>query len=255
MCLIIFAHEPNARYRLILAANRDEFYDRPTAAAGFWEDAPEVLAGRDLRRGGTWMGVTRTGRFAAVTNFRDPDDQRERPKSRGHLVSSFLKTRETPSTYIEGLRADDYDGFNLLTGEVGEMWWYSNRNGAAQRLSPGVYGLSNHLLDTPWPKVERGKHALRGLLEDRGEIKPEEIFTLLADEAPAKDRDLPDTGVGVELERLLSAPFIRARGYGTRSSTVLLVERTGDVTFVERRFQPDAGDVPTETSHRFRLDP
>lgn len=252
MCLIIFAHEPNLRRRLVIAANRDEFYGRPTAPASFWGDAPELLAGRDLRRGGTWMGVTKSGRIAAVTNFRDPEDTKKRPKSRGFLVIDFLKSVTPPSEYVEGLRGDDYDGFNLLAGDGEELWWYSNRGESPRRLSPGVYGLSNHLLDTPWPKVERGKARLRELLADGAEISPEEILPMLADTSPADDRNLPDTGVGKETERMLSAPFIRMKEYGTRSSTVLLVENSGDATFVERRFRP--GDESHDDSRfEFRI--
>lgn len=262
MCLILIAHEPNARYRLVLAANRDEFYERPTAPAAFWDDAPDVLAGRDLRRGGTWMGVTIGGKVAAVTNFRGPEgrERREKAPSRGHLVSAFVQSDESPARYLEGLRrhARNYDGFNLLVGDAEGLWWYSNRGEEPRELSPGVYGLSNHLLDTPWPKVERGKRALVQLLAGQEEVSPERIFPILADRTPGADRELPDTGVGLELERLLSAPFIRARDYGTRSSTVLLVERTGNATFVERRFRPDSeagGEGWDEIRHRFPIEP
>lgn len=256
MCLILLAHEPNPGYRLVLAANRDEFYERPTAPAAFWDDAPDVLAGRDLRSGGTWMGVTRGGRVAAVTNFRGPGERREGAPSRGHLVSAFLENSESPAGYLETLRhhARNYDGFNLLVGDTEGLWWYSNRGEEPRELVPGVYGLSNHLLDTPWPKVERGKRALRRLLAGREEVAPERVFPILADRTPATDRELPDTGLGTELERLLSAPFIRAQEYGTRSSTVLLVERTGNVTFVERRFRPDSEDWD-ETRYRFPTEP
>lgn len=255
MCLILFANEPNSRYRLVLAANRDEFYSRPTAPAAFWQEAPDVLAGKDLRSGGSWMGVTRSGKVAAVTNFRGPGKGGEDAPSRGKLVSEFLMSGESPEVFIDKLRprAQTYNGFNLLLGSAEGLWWYSNRYDAPPyMIKPGIHGLSNHLLDSSWPKVERGKRALEHLVVDEKWITPEEIFSILEDRSPATDAELPDTGVGLELERMLSAPFIRAREYGTRSSTVVLIERTGNLTFIERSFSPtDASQK--ETRYEFRI--
>lgn len=246
MCLIIFAWQAHPRYRLVLAANRDEFRDRPAARADFWPETPGLLAGRDLKGGGTWLGVTREGRLAAVTNYRDPRSYREGAPSRGHLVTEFLRGDLSPATFLDGLRhgGEGYNGFNLLAGDREELWYYSNRGGAPAEVAPGIHGLSNHLLDTPWPKVERGREALARLLAGGREPATEELFALLADRAQAPDQFLPDTGVGIERERLLSPLFIDAPGYGTRSSTLLLVGHDGAVTFIERSF--DSPGIPRE---------
>lgn len=253
MCLILFAYEVHPAYRLILAANRDEFYERPTAAAGFWPDAPEVLAGRDLLHGGTWLGVTRGGRFAAVTNYRDPAARLDGARSRGRLVADFLDGRESAAAYTRRLaaRADDYNGFNLLAGDARELYYFSNRGGPSARLAPGVYGLSNALLDTPWPKVLRGKRALAELTEAGDALAPETVVEILLDRVRAADRELPDTGVGVEVERVLSPLFIVSPGYGTRCSTVVLAQRDGNLTFVERSF--GAGALTGEVRHEFNV--
>jgi uncharacterized protein with NRDE domain len=254
MCLILFALDAHPEYPLVVAANRDEFYARPTAPAAWWPDAPGALAGRDLRSGGTWMGVTRGGRFAAVTNVRDPLPVSPDAPSRGHLVGEFLRRDDAPEAYLRALepRAAEYPGFNLLVGEGGRLWYFGNRAGEPPReLEAGVYGLSNALLDTPWPKTERGKAGLRAALAGSGPPDPEALFRLLWDAEPAPDPLLPDTGVGIELERMLSSPFIRSAEYGTRASTVLLVDRSGVVTFVERGVV--AGEPGwTESAHTFR---
>jgi len=240
MCLLLIAIESHPRYRAIFAANRDEFYNRPTAQAAFWEDAPQVLAGRDLLAGGTWMGMTRSGRFAAVTNYRDPSTHRPDALSRGHLVSDYLRGEETPLGYIKRLaeRRHQYNGFNLVLGDRETFLWCSNRAPGERGLGPGVYGLSNHLLDTPWPKTEKGKAGLKGLIDEKVEPDPESLFSLLSDRREADEEALPDTGVGLPLERVLSPIFITSPGYGTRSSTILLVDRENRVTFLERTFHP-----------------
>jgi uncharacterized protein with NRDE domain len=256
VCLILFANEANSRYQLVLAANRDEFYSRPTAPAAFWEEVPNVLAGRDLKSSGSWMGVTRGGKIAAVTNFRGSGKVWEDAPSRGNLVSDFLMSGESPDVFIDRLRtrARTYNGFNLLLGSAERLWWYSNQyDEQPYRVIPGIHGLSNHLLDTPWAKVKRGKRALAALLVGENEITPEQVFPILEDRSPAADDALPDTGVGLELEKVLSAAFIRTQYYGTRSSTVLLVERTGNLTFVERSFNP-RDESQEETRYEFRID-
>ncbi|HEX8251447.1 MAG TPA: NRDE family protein [Pyrinomonadaceae bacterium] len=240
MCSIFLAYQAHPKYRLILAANRDEFYERPTAAAHFWRDAPEILAGRDLVYRGTWLGVTKNGRFSAVTNYRDPAAPTGN-LSRGNLVGDFLRSAETPKNYLRKIKgnARNYSGFNLLVGEFdSEIGYFSNRGaGGVKILDAGVYGLSNHLLDTPWQKVERGKNALAGLIE-KVDFSVESLFEILVDATPAADADLPDTGIGLERERLLSSIFIETPVYGTRSSTVLLIETSGKVSFSERTYQP-----------------
>ncbi len=226
MCLILIAYRAHPSYELVVAANRDEFHGRPTAPLAFWDDNPQVLAGRDLKEGGAWMGVTRAGRFAALTNYRDPNRVLSDAPSRGHLVSGYLQGTEPARVYLDRLmaRADAYNGFNLLLGDETGLYYYSNRASAVQALTPGLYGLSNHLLDTPWPKLKRGQRALRRVLERGSEPTPDALLRLLTDRTPASDAELPDTGVPLEWERWLSSIFIDAPGYGTRSSTALLVE-------------------------------
>lgn len=240
MCVIFFAYRKHPEIPLILLANRDEFYDRPTAAARFWSDFPEIFAGRDLAGGGTWLGVSKKGRFAAVTNYRDPSAQAG-TNSRGHLVADFLKTDIPAEIYLEEVknRRLEFSGFNLLAGEINpqknELYYFSNRGRRVEKLDAGIYGLSNHLLDTPWRKVVTGKSALAKMLEhDR--IAKEPLFEILADEALADDGELPDTGIGRERERLLSAIFIKTPVYGTRCSTVLTFDREFKFDFDERVF-------------------
>lgn len=240
MCLALFAFNAHPHYRLIFAANRDEFYDRPTAQANFWENDPQILAGKDLKQGGTWLGVTREGRFAAVTNYRDPASNREDAQSRGLLVSQYLRSSDAPSDYLAKLqqRNGEYNGFNLIVGDNDDICYGSNRSREIRRLSAGVYGLSNHLLDTPWPKVERTKAALAGLIDAEEQGLVDGLFAVLANRSRPDDSQLPDTGVGIEWERMLSPAFITSPNYGTRSSTVLLLDRKGGATFIERSFGP-----------------
>jgi uncharacterized protein with NRDE domain len=237
MCLIIVAIDAHPKYKLVIAANRDEFYDRPTAPASFWPDAPQLLAGRDLREGGTWIGVTRAGRIAAVTNYRHPESVKSGSLSRGKLVCNFLLGREHPVEYMEQVSRDAnmYSGFNLLVGQRDEIYWHSNHGKEIRKLSPGIHGLSNHLLDTPWPKVKKGSEALGRILAAKNP-SAEELLQLLTDRTAAPDESLPDTGVGLEVERMLSPVFITSPGYGTRSSTVILMDGSGSITFTERSF-------------------
>lgn len=226
-------------YNLVLAANRDEYFARPTARAAFWEDAPGIVAGRDLERGGTWFGVTREGRFAAVTNFRDATAIKISAPSRGFLVSDFLHSAESPDDYLAKLesRPVNHNGFNLIAGDRGGLFYHSNRDTGIRALTPGVYGLSNHLLDTPWPKVTRGKQAMSEIIRHGDEIVPDSVFNILANTAQADDSDLPQTGISLEYERALSPIFISTPVYGTRSSTLLLIDLENRITFVERTFE------------------
>jgi len=225
------------RYRLVLAANRDEFHARPTRPASFWNENANILGGKDLKAGGTWLGITKTGRLCGITAYRDPRTFRPDAPSRGKLVSAFLDGKSSPGEYMRDLQASafNYNGFNLIAGDNDSLWYFSNRGDEPRELEPGIYGLSNHLLDTPWPKVVKG----RGLLEEamRGdEVSLDEIFSILEDREKPPDNLLPDTGVGMDLERLFSSIFISSPVYGTRSSTVLIVDRRGGVTFVEKEF-------------------
>ncbi len=255
MCLIFLAWRRHPDYRLVVAANRDEFYGRPTAPAAYWPEAPDVLAGRDLEGGGTWLGVTRAGRFAALTNVRRGGSHTPDAPTRGRLVSDFLLSASSPGEYLQSLaeQASDYNGFNLLVGDGENLHWLSNRGGEPSTLAPGIYAVSNDLLDTPWPKVVRGKEGFQKLLQAR-DIDPSAIFDLLMDRKIAADEALPDTGIGLSRERALSPIFIAAGDYGTRSSTVLLIDGTGDVSFHERTHEP--GIAGTETlTYTFPVEP
>jgi uncharacterized protein with NRDE domain len=240
MCVIYVAYRRHPKYRLLLLANRDEFYDRPTAPAGRWKDFPAITAGRDLVAGGTWLGVTDSGRFAAVTNYRDPNSAKG-SVSRGSLVAEFLKSSQPAAEYLTDVAANaqSYSGFNLLAGEVSsakrELYYYSNRGDGVQCLAPGIYGLSNHLLNTPWPKVETGISRFTKLVEN-AETSKTAFFDLLSDKTHAADEVLPDTGVGFEREKLLSPIFIRTEVYGTRCSTVLTIDNDLKVGFEEKVF-------------------
>lgn len=254
MCLIFLAWRVHADYPLVVAANRDEFFARPTAAANFWADAPAVLAGRDLEAGGTWMGITRSGRFAALTNYRDPSQMRSGTPSRGALVSGFLGGQDDPATYLARTAplARQCNGYNLLLGDSQSLWWASNVDGAARELEPGIYGLSNHLLDTPWPKVGAGKTALAAAVDEL----PDEhgLSGLLTDDGIHPDEVLPRTGVALEWERLLSAAFVKSPTYGTRSSTVLTSHRDGWTSFDEQTWLSGAVRGPRHR-YRFRIRP
>lgn len=239
MCLLVFALNAHEEYPFVFAGNRDERHDRPTRDAHWWEDAPQVLGGRDLAAGGAWLGVTRSGRFAVVTNYRDPAVYQPNARSRGELVHRFLREDIAPEHYLEHLRreAAEYNGFNLLFGRLDALWYFSNRGGFAGAVEPGVHGLSNHLLDTPWPKVERSRKRLNRALQ--GEPEPAGLLELLDDTQAAASEDLPDTGIGRDWERQLSPPRIVAPGYGTRASTVIRLHRSGRVDFIERPFDAE----------------
>ena len=239
MCLILFAHLLSPDLPLALLANRDEYLDRATAPMACWAEAPDVVGGRDLVAGGSWLGAGADGRWAAVTNVREGESSLPGAPSRGWLVRDYLQGRATPEAFIAGLvpQMAAYAGFNLLLGNCTEVWYVSNREAATVQLPPGLYGLSNGRLDTPWPKVTRGKAALGTLLGAR--LPPvEQGLRLLADRETFPDHHLPATGVPIEWERALSAIFILApeRGYGTRSSTVLLRADNGEALVVERSF-------------------
>ncbi len=239
MCVIHFAFNKHPDFPLILTANRDEYYDRPAERAKTWEDFPAIYAGRDLIAGGTWLGINVDGKFAAVTNYRDPKAA-SGISSRGNLTVDFLKNDESAKTYLNRLRKhkDDFSGFNLLIGEISseknEVFYFSNRQNTYRELGTGIYGLSNHFLDTPWQKVEKGKRYLEDILTRR--FTNEDLFQMLADETPAGDSDLPDTGIGKQRERLLSSVFIKSENYGTRCSTVLSVDKDFKFDFEERVF-------------------
>lgn len=247
MCLLLIALKSHPTYKLVIAVNRDEYYDRPSAHASFWAESPELLAGKDLRAGGTWLGITRNGRIGAITNYRDPASIKKDAPSRGRLVSSFLLGQQSPVDYLNGLarKGDVYNGFNLIVGVKEELYWYSNRGQVIRNLTPGIYGVSNHLLDTPWPKVSSGKSAMERLLSVEKDPTPEAFFNILSDRFIPDDKALPDTGVGLEWERLLSPIFITSPSYGTRSSTILFIDLNNHVTFAEKNFNADPNHATT----------
>ncbi|WP_349616503.1 NRDE family protein [Azotobacter salinestris] len=236
MCLIVFAWRPGHATPLLLAANRDEFYARPCLPLATWPEAPGVHAGRDLTAGGTWLGVGPGGRVAAVTNIRDPSQPLGR-RSRGELPAGFLLGDLSPEAYLAQVaeRARDYTGFNLLVGTHEELWYYHARETAPRCLPAGLYGISNAGLDTPWPKLRRAKAALAGCLETPS---ADCLLAAVQDRRPAADAELPDTGVGLVRERLLSSVFIASPDYGTCSSSALIVAADGAQQLVERSFGP-----------------
>ncbi len=254
MCLILFAWQAHPRYRLVVGANRDEFHLRPAADARFWKDHPQLLAGQDLQGGGTWLGVTTTGRFSAITNYREPQRQAtEEYPSRGALVHGFLTGDGSPTEFAEETERRSYAGFNLLIADQQEMRYLSNRSPQGRSITPGCHGLSNHLLDTPWPKVEEGTAELKALI--RGEhLSTEALLEILSDRTTPPDHALPDTGIGQERERLLGSRFIRSPGYGTRSSTAMTINRNGEVQFMERTFDA-MGDAVRNRFHEFQSIP
>ena len=236
MCLIVIGWRVHPDYPLIVAANRDEFHARPTARADFWTDAPAVIAGRDLEAGGTWLGMTRDGRFAAVTNVRETAAAKGR-HSRGRLTRDFLVGQHRVADYVGQIDMDGYSGFNLLVSDKESLWYCSNRSTESLELAPGVYGLSNHLLDSPWPKLLTARQGFSRALASLPDPAP--LFAILADDEIVPDSELPDTGVPLEWERRLSAIFVRSEPYGTRASTVAMLAADGGITFEERSFRPD----------------
>jgi uncharacterized protein with NRDE domain len=251
MCLALFALDAHPRYALVVAANRDEYHARPAAPAAWWNEG--WLAGRDLKAGGTWFGVTRAARWAFVTNVREPSRHDPDAPSRGSLVPAVLADAQPPGASLERIvaGASAQNGFNLVAGTAAHAAWGSNRAVASEVLPAGIHGVSNAALDTPWPKVTRTK-ALVAAWCAAAETDIEALFAMLADVRVAPDSELPSTGVTRERERLLSAPFIVTAGYGTRCSTVLTVSRDGSARFVERSFDP-AGRVLGDVEHQFAL--
>ena len=249
MCLLVFSFRADAS--LVLVANRDESYDRPTAALDFWADDPEILAGRDLRGGGTWLAFHRSGRVAALTNFRHGAVVKT-GTSRGEIPLDFVRSRETPEAFLNALtrRAGRYSGFSLVAGVSGRFFYFSNLDNAVRPLRPGCHGLSNHLIDTPWPKVVRAKAALEAALA-KGRPEAEPLCDLLLDRSVPPDAELPDTGVGLTLERTLAASFIVTPDYGTRSTTALVIDASGAIEMYEKNY--GRGGQPLHAGgHRFR---
>ena len=242
MCLIIFAYKSHPKYKFIFAANRDEFYDRPTKQADYWNDHPELLAGKDLQAGGTWVGITKQGRFAAVTNYRDLKNIKEDAPSRGMLTLDFLNNNISAEKYYEKIKPSlqDYNCFNLILGSIDELFYFSTHLNGIKKLEPGIYGLSNAELNTDWPKVKKSKDVLSILLKN-DEVHPWELLSILNDTRKAKEEDLPDTGVGMEWEKILSPIFIQSPKYGTRCSTAVVADIENNFRFAEKTFFGNQG--------------
>jgi uncharacterized protein with NRDE domain len=250
MCLILLAYQAHEKYKLIVAANRDEFYARPTVPLHFWDDYPEILAGRDLVKNGTWMGVSTSGKFAALTNYRNPHELVDGKRSRGELTAHYLMRNVETERYMKETAetGNRYPGYNLLAGDVNELYYYSNVEDKIRRLEPGIYGVSNHLLNSAWPKVEQGTKGLSEIINEKNEDLPERLLALLQDADSPPDSMLPDTGVSLEWERILSTSFIKSKGYGTRSSTVLFM--TDEEIYVKERVY--TLDKPEDREYRIK---
>jgi uncharacterized protein with NRDE domain len=252
MCLIVLAWQAHPAWPLVVAANRDEFHSRPADPLQWWTDEPRIAAGRDLEAGGTWLGASRNGRFATVTNYRENLKVQTGRRSRGALVTDFVTADAAPLAFAGGIDQERYAGFSLLAATPASLAYVSNRGDAPRALAAGIYGLSNASLDTPWPKVVRSRERLQ-LLIDRGAVTPERLFALLADREPADEVGTPTRDLEAAKMRAVSAPFIVTPAFGTRCSTVLILGANGEVQLDERRFDAH-GRTTGETSLRYRLD-
>lgn len=254
MCLILFAYDCHPQYQLVVAANRDEYYKRPALPAAFWPDNPAILAGKDLQQGGTWMGVTTMGRWAALTNYRDPASFKALAPSRGLLVQNYLISDVAPESYIGNLGNEEvvYNGYNLLVGTYDSLYYYSNQEKLIRKVEKGCHGLSNSLLDVPWPKVKKGINSLAACLRNE-DIKVADLFAIMADRKQPDDQDLPYTGVSLELERMLAPAYVVSEKYGTKSTTVILVDRNHNVEFWERSFTAGNMETGNEAHYSFKV--
>lgn len=237
MCLILFSWKTHAKYKLVLAANRDEFYDRPTKPANFWEDYPEVIAGRDEKSGGTWIGITKSGRLAALTNYRALQNIGPNAASRGRFTSDFLTRKDTPEQYIRKIKNSGihYNGFNLMVGNSDSLFYYNNVNHNIKEIDPGTYGLSNGFFQENWPKIKKGRTALKAIIK-QPEISANDLLNILNNNAITEDKYLPKTGIPVDKERLLSPLFIKMKGYGTRCSTLIFTDYQDKIKFIEKTY-------------------
>lgn len=249
MCLVLLAIGQSPEYPLIIAGNRDEFHARPTEAAHWWTDRPDIVGGRDLEAGGTWLALHRSGRFATVTNYRDAEASTTGQRSRGHLVTDFLEGAQAPRSYLEGIDGSAYAGFNLIVGDAEKAAYLSNRDESVRDLAPGVYGLSNALLDGPWEKVVRSKHNLSLLLE-RNAVYEKTLLEMLGDQTPGTVDEKEAARLGDAAARAITAPFIVMSDYGTRCSTVVTVDDKSRWRLLERRFDP-AGASSGESRFSF----
>ncbi len=240
MCLIMIAYRTHPKYKLVVAANRDEYYERPTAPAGWWPKEHVVMAGKDLQGDGTWLGITRSGKWAGITNFREKKEPLEGAISRGQLVKDYLISNKGAPVFMKGIRekVDKYNGFSLVLGDSERLWYFSNRENELRVLPAGIYALANSLLDTPWPNTIRGKAMFSQLVDHNLNLPIDSLFELLGDTEIAPDDQLPDIGMDIEIERAISPIFVKTPKYGTRSSTVILMDNAGTIYFEERTVDP-----------------
>lgn len=248
MCLISLAFKVHPRYPLILIANRDEVYKRPARKAQFWveEGYPNILAGKDMEAGGTWLGVHKDGKWGALTNYRNFEHIKAHAPSRGELVLDFLKQEVSSQEYLEKIRkgGGEYNGFNLLLGDKEEIFHYSNISGVVTQVAPGIHGLSNALLNTSWPKSQRANRGLEAVLKEE-KVSIDGLFEILNDSTQAEEGQLPNTGLPLDMEKAVSSVFIKSENYGTRCSTLFLVKQDGRKEFYERTYDNlPAGDTP-----------
>lgn len=249
MCLIGLAWDAHPKYKLIFISNRDEYYNRPAASIHFWKESPDLIAGQDLEGGGTWLGVTRKGRFAAITNYRDPKNIKSKAPTRGKLTYNFLAGQDSPEAYLKQIatQAQNYNGFNLLVGDLlnEELYFFSNYENKIKKIGKGIYGLSNALLDTPWHKVKKVREKLRKtVMENPERIESTHLLTTLIDKEIPEDSEVQQIGLTMNWERMLSPMFIESKEYGTRASSVILLDRRNSLLFKERVYK--GGDYRQE---------
>lgn len=250
MCLILFSYNSHPHYKLILASNRDEFYERPTKKLDKWGENDNILAGQDKMNSGTWLGVTADWKVSAITNYRDLSKIKDSAPSRGLLVRNFLENNESPINYLKkiSISAADYNGFNLIVGDKNGLYYFSNTKNKIEKVEPGTHGLSNHFLNTPWPKLKNGKKEFERIIGKDKDIPVDKIFKLLNDVSIPPDDELPDTGIGIEWERMLAPIFIKSEIYGTRASSIIMIDNNDRITFIEKSFiKTDSGKFETNT--------
>lgn len=252
MCLTVFAYRIHKEYPLVLATNRDEFYERPTRPAQFWDKHPTILAGKDLKAGGTWMGITKNHRFAALTNYRDISGIKKDAPSRGHIVADFLKSEISAVEYFQAFKqkAEEYNGFNLLFGTTDNLYYFNNQHLDLLELEPGYYSLSNAFLNTKWPKTEKALSDFKSQIE-KNNLRQDRLFHILRNTQTYPDQLLPSTGLPIEKERMVSSIFILSDNYGTRCSTLLFADPNGESTFIEKSYRPATQEVSHSKHYTF----
>lgn len=253
MCLIVFSYRKLPEYPLILAANRDELYTRPTRKAHFW-DHSDILAGKDLKKGGSWLGVTKTGKIAALTNFRDINSIKDDAPSRGDIIKNYLSGEQRAKKYLETLKnGRQFNGFNLIAGTPDELYYYTNQDNSQRLIESGNHAISNAWLDTPWPKTRHALNRFEQILEKNHRPAEEDLFEMLNHTETYPDEELPDTGLPREMERAVSSIFIKTTGYGTRSSTVIILDDKGNLTFSERTYYPGTTEAEDTVRYSFQI--